>query len=184
MDPHRCNCLSLRLLRPTIPGISSPSATHTFTSHTVYLSTEREHATLHTSATHTFRDNSMCRGKDMRGNCTFRSATHTFARITLYRTTGRGILSLSPPRHTLLPRIPCIAAHKRDMLRSIPSATHTFRDNSMCHRGNPAHKRHIPTLLHTKIATKCIIHNGIKKYISLSYLFNIQIFVTFSLFFN
>ena len=88
------------------------------------------------------------------------------------------------PRHTLLPRIPCIAAHKRDMLRSIPSATHTFRDNSMCHRGNPAHKRHIPTLLHTKIATKCIIHNGIKKYISLSYLFNIQIFVTFSLFFN
>ena len=95
-----------------------------------------------------------------------------------------GILSLIPSRHTLLPRIPCIAAHKRDMLRSIPSATHTFRDNSMCHRGNPAHKRHIPTLLHTKIATKCIIHNSIKKYISLSFLFNIQIFVTFSLFFN
>ena len=64
MDPYRCNCLSLILLRPTIPGISSPSATHTFTSHTVYLSTEREHATLHTSATHTFRDNSMYR----RGN--------------------------------------------------------------------------------------------------------------------
>ena len=96
MDPHRCNCLSLLLLMPTIPGISSPSATHTFTSHTVYRSTEREHATLHTSATHTFRDHSVYRGKDMRGNCTFRSATHTFARITLYRTTGRGHFIAEP----------------------------------------------------------------------------------------
>lgn len=120
MDPHRCNCLSLLLLRPTIPGISSPSATHTF------------------------QDNSMCRGEERRGNCTFRSATHTFARITLYRTTGRGHFIAEPfATHTFTSHTVYHSTEKGHATLHT-SATHTFRDNSMCRRGNLAHKRHTP----------------------------------------
>ena len=135
MDPHRCNCLSLLLLRPTIPGISSPSATHTF------------------------QDNSMCRGEERRGNCTFRSATHTFARITLYRTTGRGILSLSPPRHTLLPRIPCIAALKGTRYVPYLRDTHFLRQFHVS-RGGKARELHI-SLRDTHFCTNYpVSHDG------------------------
>ena len=119
MDPHRCNCLSLLLLRPTIPGISSPSATHTF------------------------RDNSMCRGEDRRGNCTFRSTTHTFARITLYRTTGRGHFIAEPCRDTHFYLAYRVSQHRKGTCYAPHLSDTHFSRQFHVSRGGKARKLHI-----------------------------------------